>query len=134
MSVFELARDLGKELLNTDEAKRVLAANEAFKANEEAVAMINDYNDMQKEYQKEMGTGKLSKEEMESKVNEIMAKGDEIKKHEICGELINAENEFNRFLNSVLSVIQGTIAGEKEGNAGGCDCSSGGCSSCSGCH
>ena len=44
MSVFDSARQLGKELLETEEAKRLVAANEAFKNNEEAVQMINDYN------------------------------------------------------------------------------------------
>lgn len=135
MSVFDSARQLGKELLETEEAKRLVAANEAFKNNEEAVQMINDYNEMQQSYQKEMSQGTMSKEDMEAKVNEIMAKGDAIKAHEICGELINAQNDFNRFMNKVLSIVQATIAGEPEDSCDEGGCSSGCCSSCGGgCH
>ena len=109
MSVQDTARQLGKELLETEQAKRLIAANEAFKASEEAIKMINDYNDMQRQYQYDTTGNKMPKEEMEKRVDEIMMFGEKIKKDPICGELINAQNDFNRFMNSVLAIIKQTI-------------------------
>ncbi len=133
MTVYELARQLGEELLKTEEVERVLAAKKAYEADEKAVGMITEYNTLQKQYREKMQNPDITSEEYNKLTEEIMAKGDIIQSYEITKELIEAENDFNQFMNSVFSIVTSTLSGEEENCGGGCD--GGCCSSCGGgCH
>lgn len=135
MSIYDLARQLGEELLKTKEIERVMDAKKIYEADEKAVSLIEDYNLFQQKYQQRMQSPDLTKEEYETMTNEIREKSDAVKANAACSELIDAEQAFNDLLNQVFTIVTSTIAGDDP--AGGCGeegCDSGCCSSCSGCH
>lgn len=134
MTIFEHARLLGEELLKTKEVERLLNAKKVFEADEEAVALINEYSQMQSEYQEKLQDINITKEEYEEATNKMMEKGTIIKNHAVAGELINAQNELNNLINKVFSIVTNTMSGEEESQCGDGGCSSGCCSTCNGCH
>lgn len=135
MSVYDLARQLGNELLETPEIKRVLEAKKVYEADTKAVKLIEDFNEFQKSYQQKMQNPELTKEEYEALTKQVMEKSDAVKANAACSELINAEQAFNELLNQVFTIVTATISGEDPSGECGGDCSSGCCSSCGGgCH
>ncbi len=129
--VYDLARELGNELLKTKEVEKLMEAKKAFDADEEAVKLLAEYTEIQQEMQMKMASGHLSIEEEEETKKLLTEKSQLIQKNESAINLFNAENEYNTFINSVFSIIQSTMSGEDQ-CSGGCD--SGCCSGCSGCH
>lgn len=129
--VYDLARELGNELLKTKEVEKLMEAKKAFDADEEAVKLLAEYTEIQQEMQMKMASGHLSIEEEEETKKLLTEKSKLIQKNESAINLFNAENEYNTFINSVFSIIQSTMSGEDQ-CSGGCD--SGCCSGCSGCH
>ncbi|HIT72128.1 MAG TPA: YlbF family regulator [Candidatus Fimicola cottocaccae] len=129
--VYDLARELGNELLKTKEVEKLMEAKKAFDADEEAVKLLAEYTEIQQEMQMKMASGHLSMEEEEETKKLLTEKSQLIQKNESAINLFNAENEYNTFINSVFSIIQSTMSGEDQ-CSGGCD--SGCCSGCSGCH
>lgn len=137
MTVYEMARELGQELLKTPETERVLAAKKAYDEDPKAVNLIEEYNAFQKDYQSKLQNPDLTQEEYQSLTNEVMEKGNVIKAYPVTAELIEAEGEFNQYLNSIFNIITSTISGDEEepscGDGGGCN--SGCCGGCGGgCH
>ncbi|OUQ55730.1 hypothetical protein B5E58_11880 [Tyzzerella sp. An114] len=129
--VYDLARELGNELLKTKEVEKLMEAKKAFDSDEEAVKLLAEYTEIQQEMQMKMASGHLSMEEEEETKKLLTEKSQLIQKNESAINLFNAENEYNTFINSVFSIIQSTMSGEDQ-CSGGCD--SGCCSGCSGCH
>lgn len=129
--VYDLARELGNELLKTKEVEKLMEAKKAFDADEEAVKLLAEYTEIQQEMQMKMASCHLSMEEEEETKKLLTEKSQLIQKNESAINLFNAENEYNTFINSVFSIIQSTMSGEDQ-CSGGCD--SGCCSGCSGCH
>lgn len=131
MSVYELARALGEELLKAPETEAVLEAKKAYEADDKAIALIQEFQEFQSNYQQKLQNPDLTKEEYESLTVELRAKGEVINSYPQTAQLIQAEQVFNELLNRVFTVVTSTIAGEDPAEANNCG---GGCSSCSGCH
>lgn len=129
--VYDLARELGNELLKTKEVEKLMEAKKAFDADEEAVKLLNEYTELQQEMQMKMASGHLSFEEEEETKKILTEKSQLIQKNQAAINLFAAENEYNNFISSVFAIIQSTMSGEDQ--CGG-NCSSGCCSGCSGCH
>lgn len=134
MSVYDLARELGQQLLDTPETIAVLEAKKVFEADEKAVALINEFKVLQMQYQQKLQNPQLTKEEYESLTNEIREKSDVINSYPATAKLIEAEQTFNNLLNQIFTIVTSTIAGDDPQQCGSGDCSSDCCSSCSGCH
>lgn len=135
MTIYELARQLGEEILKTPQTERILKAKDAYQADEESVKLINDYSKMQKAYQEKLQDPNLTKEEYQEATEKLMEQTEKIKGNPITAELINAENDFNQYVNSIFSIVTSTIAGEDTSNScGGGGCDSASCGSCCGCH
>ena len=130
--VYDLARELGKEILKTEEVTKLMEAKKAFDADEEAVRLLREYTELQQEMQMKMASGHLSMEEEDEVKKVLTEKSQLIQKNTAAITLFSAETEYNNFINSVFSIIQSTMSGEEEQCGGGCG--SGGCSGCSGCH
>ena len=124
MTIYELARALGNEILNTEETKRMLRAKDSYESSAEAMELMRRYELVQQEYQGLMNGGG-EQVDMQEKAKNLMALTDELRNHAVIGELIEAENDFNQLLNSVFTLVTSTIAGEDgaTGCQGGC-CSS----------
>ncbi|MPM60716.1 hypothetical protein SDC9_107568 [bioreactor metagenome] len=132
VEIFELAKQLGEEILKTPETKRILDAKAAYESNEKAVELVESYNKIQNEYQEKITVGELSKEEYEKATNELIEKGQQLRENAVTSELINAENAFNEYMSKIYKIISTTISGE-EMTEEDLNCS-GSCESCGGCH
>lgn len=124
--LIERAKELGEFVKESEEFKTLLAAKEAFEADEEAKNIIIEYNDFQKKMYEKMREEHPSQEEL-AKFKE---KGEEIRvrieENTVTSDLLAAQKVFTNLLNSVYETIQSTVTGRK-----GC---SGSCGSCGGCN
>jgi len=132
VEIFELARQLGEEILKTPETKRILNAKAAYENDSKAVKLVESYTKMQNEYQEKITDSNLSKEEYEKATNELLEKGQQLRENAVTSELIGAENAFNEYMTKIYKIIAATISGE-EVTEESIDCS-GSCESCGGCH
>ena len=125
---FEKARELGNLILESDQAQMLKEASTTFKENEEAVARLEEYKAYQRNIGESIQSGILPKEDMQVATQRLTEMAAELKQDPVIGALIFAENEFNGFVNQVMSVLKQTIMGDE----GQCDKQSCG-GSCSGC-
>ncbi len=127
----EKAKELASLILESEQSKLLSEASATFKANEIAQEKMDEYNKYRENVQKSMQTPGLSKEEISIMTQKLTEMTTELKQDPIIGALVFAENEFNGFVNNIMTVLKNTIMGiGDEGNT----CSSeGGCSGCSGC-
>lgn len=126
MSVMEKARELGEQILETPEAKRLNDAREKYNNDELAKAKMDDFSIFKNQIQQGRNQQTLSATEFQTaqtKLNEMAA---ELKDIPVIGELIEAENNFNGMVNQVFSVLRYAITGETPG------CSPSDCASCGG--
>ncbi len=126
------AKDLANLILESEQSKLLSEASATFKANDAAQAKMEEYNKYRVDVQKSMQTPGLSKEEISLMTQKLTEMTTELKQDPIIGALVFAENEFNGFVNNVMSVLKNTIMGIEEEEKKSCS-SSNGCSSCSGC-
>lgn len=128
MEIFQLARELGEKILETEQAKKLADAKYVFDGNKEAQEKLFAYSDFRQNLQMQMETGAIDEEGMKeasAKMNEMIK---ELRSHEIIGPMVRAENEFNALVNQVMAILKHTITGEEEHSCNGS------CSGCSGCH
>ena len=132
-SVYELARELGKELMNTPEVEALLEAKKVYEADTEIVRLVKEYGEMQQDFEIRFAAGKTTEQEQKEFAAEMQKRGEVIKANEAAAHLFAAESRFNQFMNSVFSIVTATLAGDDPSQTGGCspDC----CVSCGGgCH
>ncbi len=132
-TVFEMARELGKELQKTPQVETLLEAKKAYEADPEIVKTVAEYTKMHEDFQARMQAGGVSPEEQKKYNEDMETKGQEIKNNKLASDLFVAEMNFNNFMNSVFNIITATLSGEEPEQAGGCSPSC--CESCGGgCH
>ena len=132
MSIYDDARALGKAILECDEAKKVYEAREAFEANEEAKALIDEYTELKSKWDAVMTDKDADKAPLAELGEKIVAKEKEIRETPATFNLLQAESQFGAYVNSIFSLISSTIQGT-DAQQSGCDPSC--CSSCGGgCH
>ena len=130
MSVYELARQIGDELLKSEKALRLDEARAAFFADETAKKLFNEFNELKKELQDTMSAADTTKEKIEQARAALVSKQTEIKRHKVANDLIKCENDFNQYVNSVFNIIASTVTGRDPHK----DCDDDCCGSCGGCH
>ena len=126
---FEKAQELGKLILESEQSIRLADAQAAYNADPEAQAMMEEYSKYQENIRQSMEQGALDQEQLKAATQRLSEMVHELKKHPVAGALIFAENEFNTFVNQIMTVFRQTLLGQEESS-----CGSGGCSSCAGCH
>ena len=131
MSIYDKARELGKEMLECEEAQKLYAARETFENSEAAKTLVDEYTDLKNKWQEIMGDENADKAILTDLGEQIVAKEKEIKENEITMGLMKAESEYGAFVNSIFNLISATIQGQDSAQ-GGCDPSC--CAGCSGCH
>ncbi len=124
-NLLERAKELGELVKESEEFKTLLAAKEAFEADEEAKSIIIEYNDFQKKLYEKMRDKNASQEEIGKLKEEGEAIRVRIEENSVTSDLLAAQKVFTNVLNSVYETIQTTVTGRK-----GCG---GNCGSCGGC-
>ena len=131
MTVYELARQLGMEMSKSEEAVELNKARVEYYSNKEVQQLFDDFEKLKQDYQMKASDKNTAEEELEEAKNKLIAAEKVIRANAIASKLLNAEMNFNNYVNSVISIIGATVTG-KDPQGG---CSSGGCSSCGGgCH
>jgi len=133
--VFELARELGEEILKSIEAADLEKARNEFMEDEKAQQLFNEFYALRDEFQTLISDANTTQEQVDEVRERILSKETEIQLNPIAAQLVMCETQFNNYVNSVFNILGATITG-KDPNEGGCDCSGGDCSSCGcgGCH
>lgn len=137
MTVFDMARDLGKLITETEQAEARDKAQQEFLQNEAAVKIMGEYERFQREIEMKMQSGSMSQEEFADASAELKRLGSKVKANPVAGGYIESVNDFNKMLNQVFHIIQGAAWGQLDesrcgngccGDGGDCgdDCGCGG--------
>ncbi len=128
MSIYDKARELGKEMLECEAAVKLNEARKVFDANKEAQELVEKYTNLKQQFNDIMADKDSDKIQLTEIGNQITAMEKTIRENEATVNLMKAETEYGAFVNSVFNIISSTIQGEDTSSCGGC------CSSCTGCH
>ena len=129
--IIEKAQELGTMIANSPEAARVSTSADAMNANEEAVNLLQTYNQNRREATEKLRGTDPSKEDLQNFKEYVQAEFEKIAKNPLIAEYLEANREFENMVNQVNAVLEYFITGQEANNGGGC---SGNCSSCSSCH
>ncbi len=133
--IIEKAQELGQLIAKCQEADRVHTAGEKMNANDEAVDMLQEYNDSRRAASEKLRSmDKPSQEDIEKFRAEDMAEFEKLMTNPLIKEYIEASQEMENLVNQVNAVLTYFIQGGQEGEMaanGGCG---GDCSGCTGCH
>lgn len=131
-SVYELARNLGEELLKTPQVEALLEAKKAYEESPEIATAVEEYTRLHQEFEAKMQSGGISAEEQKAFSEDMAKRGQEIRNNKIASDLFAAETNFNNFMNSIFTIVTSTLTGEEPAQNG---CSPSSCASCGGgCH
>ncbi len=127
ITIFEQARELGEAILKTEEYKRYAMAEIAQSSDEEAMALVNAYNEKRRELGKRISMDNPTKEEIEEIRAELNAEFDKLRANAVVNEYIEANKAYSEMAEQINNIINMYISG---GESSSC---SGSCSGCSGC-
>ncbi|MCL1935630.1 MAG: YlbF family regulator [Defluviitaleaceae bacterium] len=107
--VFEKTRELGNLILSSDYKKILDEAYENFNKNKEAKQKFEFYES----YKQNLKNKKkfLKKEELQNEIKKIKILEEELEKEEDIICLLNAEEDYNNYVNKVLQILKFTIKG-----------------------
>lgn len=119
------ARELGEAIQSSEEMKKVKDLELAQENDEEAKALLQEFNLNRMNLARDMQNGKLKREEAIQKNNEAFEAM--LKKSQVIADYIAAKNEFDALVNQVNQIINFYITGQDP------NCTHD-CSTCGGCH
>lgn len=129
MDILEKARELGEMLADSDEYKRMKAAEKAKNEDETAKALLADYNKKANEFAAKIKTAQPTKEELEEYRDSLGAAFSELDANPVVHEFLESSKAFDDMMKNINSIIAFYVV--PEGQGGSC---SGNCSSCGGCN
>ena len=129
MDVLEKARELGEMLADSEEYKRMKAAEAAKNADETAIAMLADYNRKANEFAAKVQAAQPTPEELEEYRVSLGNAFAELDANAVVHEFLEATKAFDDMMKNINSIIAFYVVPERQG--GSC---SGDCSSCGGCN
>ena len=119
------ARELGEAIQSSEEMKKVKDLELGQENDEEAKALLQEFNLNRMNLARDMQNGKLKREEAIQKNNEAFEAM--LKKSQVIADYIAAKNEFDALVNQVNQIINFYITGQDP------NCTHD-CSTCGGCH
>ncbi len=119
------ARELGEAIQSSEGMKKVKDLELAQENDEEAKALLQEFNLNRMNLARDMQNGKLKREEAIRKNNEAFDAM--LKKSQVIADYIAAKNEFDALVNQVNQIINFYITGQDP------NCTHD-CSTCGGCH
>lgn len=125
MDIFEKTRELGQMIQESEEMKRMKAADAAQLADEEAQKLLQEFNLQRMNLARDMQEGKMPKEEAVKKNNEAFEKM--VSSSETIKEYVDAKKAFDAMISKINGVLNFYITGQDP------DCTHN-CSTCGGCH
>ncbi len=125
MDIFEKTQELGAMIQETAEMKRMIAADAAQQADEEAQKLLGDFNLARMNLARDMQEGKISQEEAVKKNNQVF--NEMIEKSETIKEYVESKQAFDAIIGKINGILNFYITGQDP------NCTHD-CSTCGGCH
>jgi len=125
MDIFEKTRELGEMIQESEEMKRMKAADVAQLADEEAQKLLQEFNLQRMNLARDMQEEKITKEEAVKKNNEAFS--NMVSASETIKEYVDAKKEFDMMVSKINGILNFYITGQDP------NCTHN-CSTCGGCH
>lgn len=109
MTVIEKAKELGREIKETDEFKELERANESIKEDQIASKIIEDINDIQQKINFSQNSGVQPSPEQISQFNDLKEK---MESNLTIQSFMKAQEQFNEIMQNINSAISEGIGGE----------------------
>jgi cell fate (sporulation/competence/biofilm development) regulator YlbF (YheA/YmcA/DUF963 family) len=115
-SLERMGTELGEAIAETDEYQRFEAAKEAVEADDEAQALIREFNQLREEFAFARQTGNATQEGMQK----LQSKQSELHDLPVMAEYLDAQSALQSRLESINEAISDPLAVDFGGEAGGC--------------
>ena len=125
MDIFEKTQELGRMIQESEEMKRMKAAEAAQQADEEAQRLLGEFNIARMNLAKNMQEGKIPQEEAVKKNTEAF--NEMVSKSKTIEEYVEAKKAFDAVISKINGVLNFYITGQDP------SCTHN-CSTCGGCH
>ena len=125
MDIFEKTQELGAMIQETEEMKRMMAADAAQQADSEAQKLLGDFNLARMNLARDMQEGKISQEEAVQKNNQAF--NDMLEKSATIKEYVESKQAFDAVIGKINGILNFYITGQDP------NCTHD-CSTCGGCH
>jgi len=109
MSVIEKAKELGKELIGTEEYEELKKKESALYDDEDATSLLEEYENINKKLQMAQANGQEVSESQQKKLQSLQMK---MEQNPSIKSYIESQQKFNEVMNSVNKIINGYITGE----------------------
>lgn len=133
--IFEKARSLANDLLDTEQGKNYMEARKVFDGDENAVSMLQDYGQKVQAFQQKVKAG-ANPESLEDEKAELDRLVSIMQLNSVVSNLFRTEGEFHQLVGNMMDVFNATIVGDVPDNSssncgggccGGCGCDDAGC-------
>ncbi|MBR5535996.1 MAG: YlbF family regulator [Clostridia bacterium] len=121
------ARELGQAIVDSEEYKALKAAEEKQEKDEEAIALLVEYNNVRKALAEEIQSGEVSDERMAEIRSELEECYEKVMSNSVISEYHAAQQKFEAVVGQMNSILTYFMTGEI---SGGCSGNCSGCSSC----
>ncbi|AGB40924.1 hypothetical protein Halha_0963 [Halobacteroides halobius DSM 5150] len=121
MAIMEKAQNLADAIVNSEEYSNLRDAEAEVSKDESAQQLLQQYQAEQRKLQMAQMNGQEVNEDMKNDLQALQAKMQENTK---VKELMDAQQKFNKVMETVNKVISGALSPEEENDAEGCG---GGC-------
>lgn len=125
MDIFKKATELGEMIIESEEMKRMKAADLAQQQDEEAQKVLGEFNLKRMNLARDMQEGKISKEEAVKKNTEAFQ--EMVQSNKIIEEYVDAKKTFDTMISKINGILNYYITGQDP------NCTHD-CSTCGGCH
>ena len=111
--VFQKARELGDLIAKSDYAKVLEAAKTAYEKNAQAVTMFEKYIAKKTLYQKNIHKKLYTAKDIAQEQKELADMSKALEDQEDVIYMLNAQEEFNSYVNKVIGILKATINMDK---------------------
>ncbi|MBS3811432.1 MAG: YlbF family regulator [Halanaerobiales bacterium] len=111
MSVIKKAKELGEELVNSQEYAELKRKESALYDDEDATSLLKEYENINKQVQMARNNGKEINEKHQKKLQSLQLK---MEQNPSINTYIESQKEFNEVMNSINKIINGYISGQAE--------------------
>ncbi len=111
MSVIKKAKELGEELVNSQEYAELKRKESALYDDEKATSLLKEYENINKQVQMARNNGKEINEKHQKKLQSLQLK---MEQNPSINTYIESQKKFNEVMNSINKIINGYISGQAE--------------------
>src|SRR6056297_52802 len=111
MSVIEKAKELGQELVDSEEYKELKRKESALYDDEEATSLLEEYENINNQLQMARANGQEVNDDQQKKMQSLQMK---MENNPSIKSYIESQKKFNEVMSSVNKIINGYITGEQQ--------------------